>query len=293
MADTIETELKWELRISKRARHARLQVKPYGGLEVVIPPRFPRYEIPKFVARHETWIREQLARQQQRWTAISLPYSIELACEDRRYAVSYCRPGEPLNYDLFATPADETLFIEGHHYADQIQSLRNWIRQRAWDLFPPILDRLSQRCQLPYCKLTIRSQKTRWGSCSRSGTISLNDQLLFMPLDTVEYLMIHELCHTRYLNHSGRFWHLVERHCADYRRHEERLRQADNRVPDWFTPIFREGLQNRTTLRNAIQRIIDGGRQDRNGCAAGLNPDLPVDLRCTECQMMALDTVHK
>ena len=234
VSETIETELKWELRISKRARHARLQVKPYGGLEVVIPPRFPRYEIPKFVARHKTWIRDQLAKQRQKLAAVGLPHSIELAFDDSRHAINYCRPNEPVNYDLFAIPADDSLFIEGNNYADRIFALRNWIRQRAWDLFPQLLDQLSHRCELPYRKLTIRSQKTRWGSCSRNGTISLNDQLLFMPQDTVEYLMIHELCHTRYLNHSRHFWDLVERHCVDYRRHEKRLGQADNGVPDWF-----------------------------------------------------------
>jgi predicted metal-dependent hydrolase len=82
--------------------------------------------------------------------------------------------------------------------------------------------------------LSIRSQKTRWGSCSIRGNISLNDQLLFMPAKTVEYLMIHELCHTRHLNHSTAFWSLVEHHCADYRNHEQLLGKSRNHIPDWF-----------------------------------------------------------
>ena len=234
MSELIEEELTWNLRLSRRARRARLQIKPYGGLEVVIPPRFPRDEIPLFIAQHETWIREQLAEQQRRRAAIGLPHSIDIALEGLRYAIVYCRPGESVNLDLFAPPADDRLFIEGRNYAEHVQALRDWIRQRAWDLFPEMLDSLSRECDLPYRKLTIRSQKTRWGSCSRSGTISLNDQLTFLPSDTVEYLMIHELCHTRYLNHSRRFWDLVERHCPDYRRHEKLLGQPDTLVPDWF-----------------------------------------------------------
>ena len=55
-----------------------------------------------------------------------------------------------------------------------------------------------------------------------------------MPTKTVEYLMIHELCHTRHLNHSKAFWALVEHHCADYRHHEQLLRESRTRVPDWF-----------------------------------------------------------
>lgn len=234
MSELTDDELVWDLRVSRRARRARLQVKPYGGLEVVIPPRFPRDEIPLFIARHETWIRQQLAEQQRRRAAISLPHAIDLAIENRSYAVVYCRPGESVNFDLFAPPADESLFIEGRNTQDQMQALRDWIRHRAWELLPPLLDSLSRRYDLPYRKITIRSQKTRWGSCSRSGTISLNDQLTFLPADTVEYLIIHELCHTRYLNHSRHFWNLVEQHCPDYRRHEKRLAKPDSLVPDWF-----------------------------------------------------------
>jgi predicted metal-dependent hydrolase len=87
---------------------------------------------------------------------------------------------------------------------------------------------------LTYNRLSIRSQKTRWGSCSSRGNISLNDQLLFLPADAVEYLMIHELCHTRHLNHSKAFWTLVQTHCPDYRTHEKLLRRSQGLVPDWF-----------------------------------------------------------
>jgi hypothetical protein len=58
--------------------------------------------------------------------------------------------------------------------------------------------------------------------------------LLFLPADTVEYLMIHELCHTRHLDHSKAFWALVQTHCPGYRAHEKLLGRSRNLVPDWF-----------------------------------------------------------
>ena len=59
-------------------------------------------------------------------------------------------------------------------------------------------------------------------------------RLLFLPADAVEYLMIHELCHTRHLNHSQAFWTLVQSHCPGYRTHEKLLRRSQGLVPDWF-----------------------------------------------------------
>ena len=71
-------------------------------------------------------------------------------------------------------------------------------------------------------------------SCSARAQISLNDQLLFLPAKTVEYLMIHELCHTRHLNHSASYWRLVESHCPDYRDHEKLLNRSRDLIPDWY-----------------------------------------------------------
>ena len=96
------------------------------------------------------------------------------------------------------------------------------------------LNYLAQKHGFTYNRVFIRNQKTRWGSCSSRGNISLNDQLLFLPRDTVEYLMVHELCHRRQLNHSRAFWKLVESHCPDYRAHDSLLGRSRNLVPDWF-----------------------------------------------------------
>src|SRR3990172_3665456 len=86
---------------------------------------------------------------------------------------------------------------------------------------------------LPYQRALIRRQKTRWGSCSRDGTISLNAKLLFLSPETVNYVMIHELCHRVELNHSPRFWRLVERHCPDFRRINAQRRDLWKAVPHW------------------------------------------------------------
>jgi len=85
-------------------------------------------------------------------------------------------------------------------------------------------------------RLQVRCQRTRWGSCSRLGTISLNVCLLFQPPEVLRYLMIHELSHLRHMNHSPRFWADVARHEPDWRSLDRELLQGWRRVPSW---IFR------------------------------------------------------
>jgi len=232
--ENFTTGLKWELRVSRRIRCARLQVKPFGGLEVVIPPRFPRRQVPDLVAKHAGWARRQLDRQSQLRQAVRLPSHITLAFDNSSTPVIYTADQLQINLDLFTQPSSEKLVIDVDGQRERIRKLRNWVRRRARKSFPELLSEISTLTGLEFNRLSIRSQKTRWGSCSIRGNISLNDQLLFMPEATVRYLMIHELCHTRHLNHSKAFWALVEHHCADYRSHEKLLSNPRDLVPDWF-----------------------------------------------------------
>jgi predicted metal-dependent hydrolase len=220
--------------VAPRARRAKLRIRPFGGLEVVIPPRFPRAQIAALVEQHAAWARRQLERQARLRDAIRLPRQLDLAYDNSSTPVIYA--SEPLTWtgDLFAEPSSAAIVVEAADQAARIGELRGWIRRRAQQLLPPKLRELSRRSGLEFSGVGIRSQKTRWGSCSSHGHISLNDQLLFLPADTVDYLMIHELCHTRHLDHSPRFWRLVQTYCPDYRTHETLMSHSRDLVPDWF-----------------------------------------------------------
>jgi predicted metal-dependent hydrolase len=225
------SQLDWSLRVSKSARHARLKVKPFGGLEVVIPVRFPRNQVAALVDRHAAWARRQLDRQASLRQAVRLPEKLTLAFDDSTTPIFY--RGDP-RFDVAEPVHGECIIIDAADQRRRAGELRRWIRRRAWQSLPPLLEQVSQRTGLAYNRVSIRSQKTRWGSCSNRANISLNDQLLFLPPATVEYLLIHELCHTRHLNHSRAFWALVQEHYPGYRAHEEILRKSRNLVPDWF-----------------------------------------------------------
>ncbi len=217
----------YSLRVSRKAKYAKLRIKPYGGLEVVIPLRFPRKAVPGLLNQHTEWILRQLQKQQALIPAPDLPNEIYLAINDYRTEVVY--HSQQHNGDH-----SNRLYISASDYQQSVSQLRRWIRQQAWVLLPAMLERVSQQTGLNYSKISIRSQKTRWGSCSTRGTISLNDQLLFVSRENAEYLMIHELCHTRHMNHSRQFWQLVEHYCADYRHHEKALNRAKGDIPGWI-----------------------------------------------------------
>jgi predicted metal-dependent hydrolase len=85
-----------------------------------------------------------------------------------------------------------------------------------------------------YAKVAIRRQRSRWGSCSVRGTISLNLCLLFQRPEVVDYLVIHELMHVKHMNHSPRFWAAVEANCADWRALDRELLGGWRTVPRWI-----------------------------------------------------------
>jgi predicted metal-dependent hydrolase len=112
-------------------------------------------------------------------------------------------------------------------------TLQKWLLQRAKELFPGWLKLISQQCQLSFNELTIRSTKSRWGSCSSKKNISLNSKLLFLPKHLVEHIFIHELCHTIHLNHSPAFWKLFKSFDANCEINRKAIKQAERLVPLW------------------------------------------------------------
>jgi len=98
------------------------------------------------------------------------------------------------------------------------------MRQLARERLVPRLHQLAANHGLTVARVTIRNQRSRWGSCSRARAIALNFRLVQMPPDVCEYVLLHELMHIRQQNHGPRFWALVEQACPDYREAERWLR---------------------------------------------------------------------
>jgi predicted metal-dependent hydrolase len=111
--------------------------------------------------------------------------------------------------------------------------LRRWLKTAATERLVPGLEALSRTHALPVARVSIRCQRTRWGSCSTRGTVSLNCSLLFQRAEVVRYLYVHELAHLKCMNHSPKFWALVEKLEPDYQRLDRELLAGWRTVPEW------------------------------------------------------------
>ena len=226
---------------SRRARIARIRISREGALSVVVPAGFRKERVLALLETKKEWISRNLAR-----IRASIPPDKAMASY-RPNVVNLEAFGEAwdVSYDSGATTRDRLIENEKSHglvlagtgeCSDPGELLRKWLVKRSRLFLEPKLDRLSARHAMPYKRLCMRLQRTRWGSCSARGNISLNAKLAFLPESLVDYVLCHELCHTIHMNHSRSFWDLMERKLPGSLVLKNTLRKAENRVPAWVEP---------------------------------------------------------
>jgi predicted metal-dependent hydrolase len=219
--------ISYTLRRSFQARRLRIEISQRTGLVVTVPHSYPLKRLPELLKSKWHWISRQLNKF-RRMQSLPPPKQLEpgdtvpylgrdlvlVKLENRRGGVF--RQGDKLiiNPDLFENSRLEP-------------ALEQWYRTEAAVLLAGIADRLSSRLGIGYHRITIRSQKTRWASCSRQRNLSFNWRLIMAPEPIVEYVIIHELLHLKEMNHSEKFWELVARYCPTWRQHKKWLRQHE------------------------------------------------------------------
>ena len=209
-------DLAYRIRRSDRASRVRVSVDPHGDVEVVLPRRSPASAAPAAVAELRPWIERRLRDAGAVRAAIAarghtLPYlgtALELRPEPQRSRVH--RRGDALLVPAEAGRAPE--------------AIERWYRRAAAKEIAPRLDAAVRALGTRYTSLSIRGQRTRWGSCSARGAMSFNWRLLLAPEPVLDYVVWHEACHLRVLDHSPSFWALVRRHCPAYEDHRRWLR---------------------------------------------------------------------
>ena len=238
--DEVYVPLAYSVRVSRRARHARLTFTPQRELVVVVPVGFDRRQIPALLRNHDGWIRRTAIRLSATRALLPdsvdpVPDSIDFACTGQQWAILYSQT--PANSVSVRQAAPGRLAVTGQINDHPLvrAALRLWIKHRARAHLDPWVRRLALDHGFQVTRVTIRSQKTRWGSCSARKSVSLNLRLMFLPSDLVQYVLLHELAHTKQLNHSPAFWNLVESLDPNYRAAKSRLRTAEDLVPSWLT----------------------------------------------------------
>ena len=198
------------VRVNARARRLTFRVKE-DGIYVTVPPRTSLAEVKRAVEQLRPRLRE--ARQKQARKLLDLDYRIDteffkltLVSGQREQFLSRSESGE---MQIICPP--DTDFTDGNLQAWLHKVLEEALRRRAKAILPPRLQMLSTKHNLPYKSVRINSSSGRWGSCSAQGSINLSYYLVLLPSHLVDYVLLHELAHTREMNHGEGFWALLDR----------------------------------------------------------------------------------
>ena len=190
------------------ARRYILRVMDDGTLRVTVPYWGSRREARQFAESQEGWVARQRA---QRAVRVAATWSVGATVLVDGVALVFADLGGGR-----VAIGGEVLPGQAEPGGDAGAVVREWLRQRAVARLPGELATLAARHAIAVTRVSIRDQKSRWGSCSRRGTISLNWRLVQTPPFAREYVLLHELMHRRELNHSARFWRLVATACPRY-----------------------------------------------------------------------------
>jgi predicted metal-dependent hydrolase len=208
----------------QRARRYVLRLGTDGAARVTIPRGGSAMEARRFAEKNILWLKKQLLRQA---TKPSAPrewrIGTEILFRGETVRLETCPQGEPGLIVLGA----ETFRIK-----ETVNDLRPSIERQLWRLasreLPSRVLQLAAEHGLNVRRVTVRNQRSRWGSCSRHGTISLNWRLIQAPDFVRDYIILHELAHLKEMNHSARFWREVARLCPQFEQAEWWLKRHSN-----------------------------------------------------------------
>ena len=172
--------------VRSRRKSICIEIDRDHNIKVRAPLRMTDSQIQSFVDSRQNWIRSHLEIMQKRISNMSDEKNPSTALTDA---------------DIKALSEQARIYI------------------------PSRVEHFAQIIGVTYGRITIRHQKTRWGSCSSRGTLSFNYRLIYGPAGPLDYVVVHELCHLTHMNHSKDFWNMVERIMPDYRIYKQWLRE--------------------------------------------------------------------
>ena len=223
----------YRVRHSTRARHINLKISPIDGLVVVVPAGFDERLIPALLIEQREWIDARLQQLRIDDTAFVRPERIDLPAADESWHVEYRRS----NSASVRTNngADRTVSVSGNIDDETAlrAALRRWLSRQAERILVPRLAALAETHAFSYQRASIRQQRSRWGSCSTTGTISLNARLVFARPALVDHVLLHELCHLSHRDHGPDFHALLARLDPQHREHARELRDIWPQMPSW------------------------------------------------------------
>jgi len=213
--------VEYEVRHSSDASEPRIDIDIHR-VTVVLPGSGDEYPA-ELLKENAAWVIEKKRRFDE--------YRADIP--ERRFAEGEMFPylGEDCEILVEQRPSSivdgESFRLASHHVEETSvkRALETLYRRKARERFEARADHFAEQMELAYEKIEVRNQRTKWGSCSTSGTLGLNWRLLMAPPDVLDYVVVHELAHLREQNHTSEFWRLVGEYIPDYERRAQWLNE--------------------------------------------------------------------
>ncbi len=243
-------QLNYEIRPSAKARSLRLKMTAREGLTVIAPKGLDERQVVELVTRKRDWIAAKLDQfEEVRHLLVdkmsARPEAFDLPMLAETWQVEYrTTKGKTVGA---RTDQQGRVLVYGAVTDDERckAALRRWLARRAKEILISWLESKAAESGMRFSRVVIKNQRTRWGSCSADGVISLNAKLLFLPPKLVRYVLTHELCHTLERNHTSRFWSHLRQFEPQTDLLHGRMRDAWKLVPVWVhqTQVEKEGAE--------------------------------------------------
>ncbi len=217
------------VRSKKRRKTLALHIKEDGRILVYVPYRTPKSEIERFVEQRQAWILKRLLETEESAGPAEKGFQ---AGEKILYL------GEYYPLDIADSPPQESplklsfgKFVLSENHVDQAKELFiRWYKKEAEVKLPERVDYYSKRLFLYPKDVRITSARSRWGSCSPDNRLCFSWRIMMVPLNVVDYVLLHELAHIKEKNHSKRFWDYLESVMPECRRHRSWLREHEREL---------------------------------------------------------------
>jgi predicted metal-dependent hydrolase len=210
-----------------RAKNLKIKITADGKVVVVKPKHGWFFKsVDQFVEEHQDWIQKNLDKMKQQRQLLAHKPENELLIFGKKYT-------KRVDYDLQAKAkigvhlSGETVFINpvSNTKTSVDTTLQNFLKNTAEKYIVPRTHQLGKKMSISFGNITLRSQKTRWGSCSSEGNLNFNWRLVHSPPPVIDYVIIHELAHRKEMNHSARFWEVVRKYDPEYLKHQGWLKR--------------------------------------------------------------------
>lgn len=217
--DIAGSVIKIDVYTSKRTKRLRL-VSGINGVQAIVPLNYRAEELESFVSAKRDWIiktSRHYSRLKERCGGLE-PGTIYFLGSRYRFHVVKDRQQSAV--------VSDAMKVITFHVADRRrykQEMQEWYKEQTGRIIAERLPALAAKLNLWYNKISIKSQRSRWGSCSKKGNLNFNLLLAAAPLEVIDYVIIHELMHLVELDHSPRFWQLVQEADPEYKKHKEWL----------------------------------------------------------------------